>query len=446
MAKKNYVLDTSVCLTDADVLFKFDNHDIYLPLKVLEEIDGHKKRQDSVGSNARKIIRTLDEFRAKGSLEKGIRIDKGKGILKVISFTDLKEVIFPADLDLRHPDHIIIATAKSIQASQGNRKTIVVSRDINMRVICDSIGVQAEDYISEKAVTSSEELYNGFIVVNIDDEVIDRFYAGEDIYPYNFTEEMGENLHPNQYVMMVSNANEKKSALAKFKSPQEPLKKIIHKTLPDWKIESRNKEQAFAIDMLMDPNIKIVSLVGRAGSGKTLLAIAAGLQQTIGLRTDENHYSRLIVSRPVQPLGKDIGFLPGTMEEKMLPWLMPIQDNLKFLMGDRVALEMYAERGIIEIEALTYIRGRSISNAFIVIDEAQNLTKHEIKTIITRIGEGTKIILTGDVEQIDNVYVNETSNGLAHAVEKFKEYHISGHMTFKKGERSELATLASKVL
>ncbi len=198
--------------------------------------------------------------------------------------------------------------------------------------------------------------------------------------------------------------------------------------------------------MLMDPDIKIVSLVGRAGSGKTLLAIAAGLQQTIGLRSDENHYSRLIVSRPVQPLGKDIGFLPGTMEEKMLPWLMPIQDNLKFLMGDRTSLEMYMDKGKIEIEALTYIRGRSISNAFIVIDEAQNLTKHEIKTIITRIGEGTKIILTGDVEQIDNVYVNETSNGLAHAVEKFKEFHISGHMTFKKGERSDLATLASKVL
>ena len=446
MAKKNYVLDTSVCLTDADVLFKFDNHDIFLPLKVLEEIDGHKKRQDSVGSNARKIIRTLDEFRNKGSLEKGLRIDKGKGILKVVSFTDLKEVIFPPDLDLRHPDHIIIATAKSIQAIQGTRKTIVVSRDINMRVICDSIGIAAEDYISEKAVMSSEELYNGFVVVNIDDEVIDRFYAGEDIYPYNFTEEMGENLNPNQYVMMVSNANEKKSALAKFKSPQEPLKKIVHKNIPDWKIEARNKEQAFAIDMLMDPNIKIVSLVGRAGSGKTLLAIAAGLQQTIGLRSDENHYSRLIVSRPVQPLGKDIGFLPGTMEEKMLPWLMPIQDNLKFLMGDRTSLEMYIDKGKIEIDALTYIRGRSISNAFIVIDEAQNLTKHEIKTIITRIGEGTKIILTGDVEQIDNVYVNETSNGLAHAVENFKEYNISGHMTFKKGERSELATLASKVL
>tara|TARA_Y100001937_G_scaffold89505_1_gene121066 strand:+ start:750 stop:2090 length:1341 start_codon:yes stop_codon:yes gene_type:complete len=446
MAKKNYVLDTSVCLTDADVLFKFDNHDIFLPLKVLEEIDGHKKRQDSVGANARKIIRTLDEFRSKGNLEKGIRISKGKGVLKVVSFTDLKQVIFPPDLDLRHPDHVIIATAKTIQANSKNRKTLLVSRDINMRVICDSIGLSAEDYVSEKAVTSSEELYNGFIVVNFDDEVIDRFYAGEEIYPHNFTEELPKNMYANQYMLMVSNANDKKSALARFKAPHEPLKKIIHKTLPDWKIESRNKEQAFAIDMLMDPNVKVVSLVGRAGSGKTLLAIAAGLQQTIGLRSDENHYSRLIVSRPVQPLGKDIGFLPGTMEEKMLPWLMPIQDNLKFLMGDRTSLEMYIEKGKIEIEALTYIRGRSISNAFIVIDEAQNLTKHEIKTIITRIGEGTKIILTGDVEQIDNVYVNETSNGLAHAVEKFKEFPISGHMTFKKGERSEVATLASKVL
>lgn len=444
MAKKNYVLDTSVCLTDADVLFKFDNHDIFLPLKVLEEIDGHKKRQDSVGSNARKIIRTLDELRAKGSLEKGIRIDKGKGILKVVSFTDLKQVIFPPDLDLRHPDHLIIATAKTLQANSENRKTILVSRDINMRVICDSIGIPAEDYTSEKAVTSSDELYNGFEIIPFDDEIIDRYYAGDDILIDD--ESVYSNLHPNQYIMMVSNANEKKSALAKFKCYHEPLRNMVHKSLPDWKIDARNKEQSFAIDMLMDPDIKIVSLVGRAGSGKTLLAIAAGLQQTIGLRADDNHYSRLIVSRPVQPLGKDIGFLPGTMEEKMLPWLMPIQDNLKFLMGDRTSLEMYMEKGKIEIEALTYIRGRSISNAFIVIDEAQNLTKHEIKTIITRIGEGTKIVLTGDVEQIDNVYVNETSNGLAHAIEKFKEFHIAGHVTFKKGERSELATLASKVL
>jgi len=246
--------------------------------------------------------------------------------------------------------------------------------------------------------------------------------------------------------MMVSNANPKKSALARFESPHSPLRKIIHDRIPDWKINARNKEQAFAIDLLMDPSVKIVSLVGRAGSGKTLMAIAAGLQQTIGLR-EENPYSRLIVSRPVQPMGKDIGFLPGTFEEKMLPWLMPIQDNLQTLLGNnKSALEMYVESGKIEIEALTYIRGRSISNAYIIIDEAQNLTKHEIKTIITRIGEGTKIILTGDIEQIDNVYVNETTNGLAHAVEKFKQYPLAGHVTFKKGERSDVATLASKVL
>lgn len=444
MAKRNYVLDTSVYLTDANSIYKFDNHDIFIPLKVLEEVDGHKKRQDSVGSNARAFIRALDELRSKGNLEKGVRIGKGLGILKVMSYAALKEVIFPPDLDIRHPDHTIIATAKAVQMDSPQRKTILVSRDINMRVICDSLGMIAEDYISEKAVTSTEELYNGFIVQAVDDQIIDRYYAGEEIIISE--DEVSEQWYPNQYVMMVSNANEKKSALARFKTHYEPLKNIVHKNLPDWKIDARNKEQAFAIDMLMDPDIKIVSLIGRAGSGKTLMAIAAGLQQTIGLRSESNHYSRLIVSRPVQPLGKDIGFLPGTMEEKMLPWLMPIQDNLKFLMGDRTSLEMYMEKGKIEIEALTYIRGRSIANAFIVIDEAQNLTKHEIKTIITRIGEGTKIVLTGDIEQIDNVYVNETSNGLAHAVEKFKEFPISGHVTFKKGERSELATLASKVL
>ena len=444
MAKKNYVLDTSVYLTDAGSLYKFDNHDIFVPLKVLEEVDGHKKRQDSVGANARQFIKILDELRAKGNLEKGVRIDKGMGILKVVSYSSLNDIIFPPDLDIRHPDHTIIATALAVQSSNQNRKTIMVSRDINMRVICDSIGIQAEDYISERAVINSDELYNGFVIQAVDEQIIDRYYAGEEITILE--DEVDEKWCPNQYVMMVSNSNEKKSALARFKDHFTPLQKVIHKSIPDWNIEARNKEQAFAIDLLLNPDIKIVSLIGRAGSGKTLCAIAAGLQQTIGLRSENNHYSRLIVSRPVQPLGKDIGFLPGTMEEKMLPWLMPIQDNLKFLMGDRTSLEMYMEKGKIEIEALTYIRGRSIANAFIVIDEAQNLTKHEIKTIITRIGEGTKIVLTGDIEQIDNVYVNETSNGLAHAVESFKNYHISGHVTFKKGERSELATLASKVL
>jgi len=442
MAKKNYVLDTSVYLTDPDALFKFDNHDIFIPLKVLEEIDKHKKRQDSVGINARKIIRTLDELRAKGNLQKGARLGKGKGVLKAVSYEVLKDVVFPSDLDLRIPDHMIIASAMAVR-QESTRKTCVVSRDINMRVICDSIGMPSEDYTTERVVHSSDELYSGLAIHLVDDQVIDRFYEDEDILIGE--DEVEGEWHPNQYVLMVSNANEKKTCLGRFYTHFQPIKKIVHSKIPDWKISSRNKEQAFAIDLLMDPSVKVVSLVGRAGSGKTLCAIAAGLQQTIGLR--ENPYDRMIVSRPVQPLGKDIGFLPGTMEEKMLPWLMPIQDNLQFLVGgNRNTLQMYMDQGKIEIEALTYIRGRSIANAFIIIDEAQNLTAHEIKTIMTRVGEGTKIVLTGDIEQIDNVYVNETSNGLAHAVEKFKEFPIAGHVTFTKGERSEVATLASKVL
>jgi PhoH-like ATPase len=442
MAKKNYVLDTSVYLTDANSIFEFGNNDIFIPLKVLEEIDRHKKRQDSAGANARKIIRTLDELRNTGDLQKGVRLGKGKGLIRVMSYSCLAESVFPPDLDVQIPDHTILATAKAVQQNQSNRKMIVVSRDINMRVICDSIGMTAEDYVTEKAAESSDQLYNGFVEHLVDDQIIDRFYDGEEILIEE--DEIEDLWYPNQFIMMVSNASEKKTALARFKSHHIPLKKIIHDGLPDWNISARNKEQAFAMDLLMDPDIKIVSLIGRAGSGKTLCAIASGLQQTLG--SAANHYDRLIVSRPVQPLGKDIGFLPGTMHEKMLPWLMPIQDNLQYLLGDKNALQMYVEKGKIEIEALTYIRGRSIANAYVIIDEAQNLTKHEIKTIITRIGDGTKIVLTGDIEQIDNIYVNETSNGLAHAIESFKQYPIAGHVTFKKGERSELATLASKVL
>jgi len=441
--KKNYILDTSVFLTDADSIYKFDNHNIFVPLKVLEEIDKHKKRQDSVGANARKIIRILDELRVKGSLNSGVRIEKGKGLLRVMSYECLKDTVFPPDLDIRIPDHTIMATAKAVQAVEPHRKAILVSRDINMRVICDSIALEAQDYLVEKAASSSDELYMGFVEHLVDDAVVDRYYNGDDIYISE--EELKAEWHPNQYVMLVSNANLKKTAIARFYNHNEPLLRMVHDKIYDWKISSRNKEQAFAIDMLMDPRIKIVTLIGTAGSGKTLCAVASGLQQTIGLR--ENHYSKMIISRPIQPLGRDIGFLPGTMEEKLLPWLMPIQDNLEFLMGgDKNTMQMYIDKGKVEVEALTYIRGRSISNAFVIIDEAQNLTMHEVKTIITRVGEGTKIVLTGDIEQIDNAYVNEISNGLAHAVEKFKDSHLAGHITFKKGERSEIATLASKVL
>ena len=251
-------------------------------------------------------------------------------------------------------------------------------------------------------------------------------------------------LYPNQFVMLVSNSNEKKTALARFVNYSTPLQRIPQKKDGIWGVHAKNKEQAFALDLLMNPDIDIITLVGKAGSGKTLCAIAAALEQTM---EGDNIYKRVIVSRPIQPMGKDIGYLPGTMEEKMNPWLAPIEDNLRFLMGnDKETLQMYMDSGTIEIEALTYIRGRSIANAFIIIDEAQNLTIHELKTIVTRVGEGTKIVLTGDIEQIDNVYTDETSNGLTHAVEKFKDYELAGHIILQKGERSKVATLAAKVL
>jgi len=444
--KKIFVLDTSVFLTRADCVYGFRNHDIVVPFKVLEEIDKHKGRQDGVGSQARKIIRILDGLRAKGTLFKGIRIRKGSGLLYTWGTEKLGSAGFPKDLDSTIPDHLIVATAMAVQKEHPIRKVIMVSRDINMRVICDSVGLLTEDYIVEQAVENSESIYAGFESHLVDDAVIDRFYAKEEIF---LGEEETKKYNSNQYLMLVSNANEKKTALCRFISPTVPLKSIVDYKKGVWGIKPRNKEQSFALDLLMDPQVQLITLLGKAGSGKTLCAIAAGLQQTMEdlASYGEPAYSRLIVSRPVQPLGKDIGFLPGTITEKMSPWLTPIQDNLQFLMGnDKITLEMYMDRGRIEIEALTYIRGRSISNAYIIIDEAQNLTIHELKTIITRVGEGTKIILTGDVEQIDAPYLNETSNGLTHAVEKFKNFDLAGHVTLLKGERSRVATYAAQCL
>ena len=441
MAKKNYVIDTSVFLTDADAVFSFENNDVFIPLKVLEEVDRHKKRQDSVGFHARKIIKHLDNLRSNGSLIKGIRPEQGKGIIKVVDhdFEGLPE----NSLDISIPDHIIISAAMRVKQSWPKRKTIVVSRDINMRVIANSIGLESEDYETTKVIEDADKLYDGFSEVLVDDQIIDHFYTGEEII---LDEDQGSILHPNQFLMLQSSANPKKTALCRFKGGHLPLTPVPQKWSElSWGIKPRNKEQGFAFDLLFDDDIPLVTLIGKAGSGKTLMAIAAGMEQTLGMSTAK--YKKIVVSRPVQPLGKDIGYLPGSMHDKMLPWLMPIQDNLQNIMGnDRTMLKSYLDNGQIEIEALTYIRGRSISNAFIIIDEAQNLTAHEVKTIVTRIGENSKIVLTGYIEQIDNIYTNETSNGLAFAVEKFKTHDISGHVTFKRGERSKLATLAAKIL
>jgi len=459
MAKKTYVLDTSVCLSDSNCIYQYANNDIILPLKVLEEIDRHKKRQDGVGIHARSIIRILDELRAKGSLEKGVRIQKGKGILRVRKTSESLDHLSP-DLDSSVPDHVILATAMDENLSNGNRKTIVVSRDINMRVICDAIGITSEDYCENQIIKKDSDLYTGFCEILVDDQTIDHFYADEPIF---IDKDESPLLHPNQFVMLVSSSNEKKTGLCKFLDYNLPVEKVADYKNGLWGVKARNKEQAFGLDLLMDPEIQVVSLIGKAGSGKTLLAIAAGLEQVLPncsieklssrpnskmkALTEDGIYKKLVVSRPVMPMGKDIGYLPGSMQEKMAPWLAPIQDNLKFLTGDdQTTLDQYLDKGIIEMEALTYIRGRSIANAYIVIDEAQNLTAHEIKTILTRVGEGTKIVLTGDIEQIDNVYINEMSSGLTHAVEKFKHLDITGHVTLKKGERSKVASMAAKYL
>jgi PhoH-like ATPase len=440
MTKKIYVLDTSVYLTDANSIFAYGNNDIVVPLKILEEIDNHKKRQDSVGSNARRIIRILDSLREKGSLYKGIRIGKSKGILFAKAF---EHSVLPEDFDFNIPDNEIIGVALNEKQRNPNKKVIMVSRDINMRVKCDALGLLCEDYITNQVVKDTRALYTGYKTHLVDDELIDQFYNGESVY----LEKDEARLYANEYVMLVSNSNEKKTALARFQNHIKPLKRINGQSKKGiWGVKPRNKEQKFALDLLMDPDIPVVTLVGKAGSGKTLMAIAAGLAQVVE-EAEISRYKRLVVSRPIQPMGKDIGYLPGSMEEKMSPWLMPIQDNLRFLMGnDKETLKMYTDNGTIEIEALTYIRGRSLADSFIIIDEAQNLSAHELKTIITRVGENTKIVLTGDIEQIDNIYVDETSNGLTYAIEKFKSYELCGHITLIKGERSKVATLAAKIL
>ena len=438
MAKKTYVLDISVYLTDSNCINSFGNNDIVIPLKVLEEIDKHKKRQDSVGSQARSIIRILDALRDKGSLSKGVRIEKGMGVVRVSSYNPL---CLPDDLDLEDSDNQIIATALSEQeTAPKSRKVVVVSRDINMRVKCDALGLLTEDYQAEQVVENSEGLYTGRSEILVDEQIIDQFYAGEKI----MLDSQEHILYPNQFVMLISNSNDKKTALARFINYNTPLQKIIKSSTSIWSTSPRNKEQQFAFELLLDPGVPVVSLVGKAGSGKTLLALAAGLEQTFG---KDSQYKKIVVTKPVEPVGKDIGFLPGSMEEKMMPWLAPIQDNLQFLMGDdKATLEMYMEKGQIEVEAMTFIRGRSISNAFIVIDEVQNMTQHEIKTVLTRVGEGTKIILTGDIEQIDNVYIDATNNGLSYVVERLKEEQVTGHVTLLKGERSKVATIAATKL
>jgi PhoH-like ATPase len=442
MTEKIYIIDTSVCLTDFRCIYHYGDNTIVIPMKVLEEIDKHKKRQDAVGTNARNIIREFDILRERGSLQVGVSLGEGLGTLRV-SRIDVQDI--PPDFSQSDPDHIIMTAAISEQKKSPDKKIIIVSRDINMRVMTDSLGIISEDYIENQIITVQSDLYTGVGSVTVSDGDIDNIYS-DNIFPDSLK---NLEIYNNQSIMLISEINEKKAVLCRHRN--KSFKKVLDLNKKGvWGIRPRNKEQVFALDMLLDQKIPLVTLVGRAGSGKTLMAIAAGISQTISdpFRSDyEPNYKKLVISRPIQPMGNDIGYLPGTMEEKMHPWLMPIQDNLQYILGnDKATLEEYMDKGIIEVEALTYIRGRSISNAYIIIDEAQNLSLHEIKTILTRVGENTKIVLTGDIDQIDNMFLDETSNGLVHIVENFKTHDIAGHITLLKGERSALATIASEIL
>jgi len=432
---KTIVIDTNVYLTDIKALYAFGEHNIAIPTIVLDEIDKHKHRQDNAGLNARMMNRILDSLRVKGSLYTGVEISEGLGKVFAAQYDPR---YMPVGMNAQDSDNKIVCTA--LRLKMEGREVIVVSRDVNMRVKCDSFGITAYDYQPAQVVESVERLYSGKLTLEVDSKHIDKFYqTGKIDVPE------GVSLHPNQFVTLKSNSDPSKSAITRYIDAHTPLQKVnTYKRV--WGLSPRNTEQKFAMDLLFDRNIDIVSLTGQAGTGKTLIAAACGLEQVINSSAANGGYDRLIVTRPVQPMGRDIGFLPGTLEEKMMPWIAPLKDNLEYLFGNRMALEEQMDQGIVEIEAMTYIRGRSIANAFIIVDEAQNLTAHELKTIITRVGHGTKLVLTGDVEQIDNSYVDAVSNGLTHAVEKFKDYNIAGHVTLKKGERSRLAGIAAEIL
>ena len=432
---KTLVLDTNVYLTEVNALFSFGRSDIAIPSIILDEIDKHKHRQDTAGYNARMMNRILDSLRRKGSLFEGVNLGRGKGKVFAAQYDPR---YMPAGMALDDSDNKIIAIALKIKLE--GKSVAVISRDLNMRVKCDAFGLECHDYQPQKIIRSVEKLYDGTETIEVENDCIDQFYANEEIL---LSEEVTKKLYPNHFLVMKDENN--KSAIARYLGEDIPLRRVY--TYKDiWGLSARNKEQQFAMDLLFDKSIDIVSLTGQAGTGKTLIATACGLEQVLNSTKSQGGYDKLIITRPVQPMGRDIGFLPGTLEEKMMPWIAPIRDNLEHLFGDRTALDMHLDQGLIEIEAMTYIRGRSIANAFMIVDEAQNLTPHELKTIITRVGHGTKLILTGDVQQIDNSYVDAVSNGLTYAVEKFKQYDISGHVSLLKGERSKLATLASEIL
>ncbi|MCY7721626.1 PhoH family protein [Bacillus safensis] len=438
---KIYVLDTNVLLQDPNSIFSFEDNEVVIPAVVLEEVDSKKRYMDEVGQNARRVSRLIDGLRSKGKLHEKITLES-KGTLRIElnhrSFHELQEIFIEKTNDNR-----ILAVAKNLSLEEETkphgRPVILVSKDVLVRVKADAIGLQAEDFLSDR-VLQNEDIDNGYHELYIPTEQLNTFYKQSQL---PIKEVTSAPLNPHQFVIMKG--NEGGSALGMLDQKAEHVKRLIYDQEHVWGIRPKNVQQTMALELLLRRDIPLVTLIGKAGTGKTLLALAAGLMQT----EDLGMFKKLIVARSIVPVGKDLGYLPGEKEEKLRPWMQPIYDNLEFLFNTKKTGELdaiLAGIGSIQVEALTYIRGRSIPDQFIIIDEAQNLTKHEVKTLLTRVGEGSKIVLMGDPEQIDHPYLDSLNNGLTYVIERFKGQQISGHVKLVKGERSGLAQLAADLL
>jgi PhoH-like ATPase len=440
--QKNFVLDTNVLLHDADAITSFEDNNIIIPIYVLEEVDSFKKDLSELGRNARQVSRKLDKLRQGGRLVDGVPINgTGGGTLRVVFAR--RELPPEAALGRHTADNRILAAALEVQRAEPDTALVFISMDINLRIRASALGLQVADYDKER--TEIEELYSGvFQMATTGEQLAELYRAGEAALPAR-----GEEPYPPNSFAVVIEEGGQGSALVRL-HPAEGRMSVLRDAPRDvWGIRPRNKEQRFALELLLDESVLLVTLVGRAGTGKTLLALAAGLEKV----AEQERFQRLLVSRPIFPLGKDIGYLPGDLDEKLRPWMQPVQDNLDLLLGisqkekrkGRSSNELF-DMDLVHIEPLTYIRGRSIPHQFLIVDEAQNLTPHEVKTIITRAGEATKIVLTGDPYQIDNPYVDSTNNGLVHVVNRFRGEPLAGHVTLTRGERSDLAERAASLL
>jgi len=436
---KNYILDTNVLLHDPNSLLSFVDNHVLIPIEVIEEIDRFKRESTDLGQNARSVSRMLDGFRGTGSLSEGVNLPNG-GKLKIAFYKNGHSGNGDGAFNGNTVDNRILLLAASIQKTQPKNPTILVSKDINLRIKADALGLQAEDYETDRVFIT--DLYTGMMEMTVSSAKIAEFRAKSELALDN-----GKKYCPNEYCTLTDESNTKKAALAKVDATGTKLIPIIDCREGVWGIKPRNREQHFALDALLDDRIKLVTLMGKAGTGKTLLAMAAGLKRVV----NDREFRRLVVARPTISMGKELGFLPGSLEEKLAPWMQPIHDALEMLsdlnMGhDHRRSGDLMRSGAIVVEALSYIRGRSIANQFMIIDEAQNLTPLEVKTIVTRVGNGTKIVFTGDPYQIDNPYVDSSSNGFNYVVSKFRDQAVSAHIELQKGERSELAELAANIL